>query len=146
MKITPRIWSWDWADAGPSRLVECPTENPVVWQAWLPDDSAIQSRLFSLLSAEECAYMARFHRCEDQQRFLTGRGLLRILAGAHLDMLPQHVEFGHGAFGKPCLVSTGHRSGLHFNVSHSGKIVLLAFSFSHEVGVDVEEIRQAAEL
>ena len=146
MKITPRKWLWDRAKPSPTWLGEGSTEYPVVWQAWLPGDSAIQSHLFSILSAEERARITRFHNEEDQQRFLTGRGLLRILAGTHLGMMPQRVEFGYGAYGKPYLVSTGHMRGLHFNVSHSGKIVLLAFSFCHEVGVDVEEIRQTADL
>jgi 4'-phosphopantetheinyl transferase len=114
----------------------------MVWQARLTDDPATQAYLVSLLSAEERARLARFHLREDQQRFLVGRGLLRLLVGAHLNMPAERVEFDYGPFGKPFVVPGVGVPSLHFNVSHSGKLVLLAFSPVHEVGVDVEEVRR----
>jgi 4'-phosphopantetheinyl transferase len=114
----------------------------MVWQARLTDDPATQAYLVSLLSAEERARLARFHLREDQQRFLVGRGLLRLLVGAHLNTPAERVEFDYGPFGKPFVVPGVGVPLLHFNVSHSGKLVLLAFSPVHEVGVDVEEVRR----
>jgi len=123
-------------------LARGPAEGPMVWQARLTDDPATQAYLISLLSAEERARLARFHLREDQQRFLVGRGLLRLLVGAHLNTPAERVEFDYGPFGKPFVVPGIGVPSLHFNVSHSGKLVLLAFSPVHEVGVDVEEVRR----
>jgi 4'-phosphopantetheinyl transferase len=142
MKLAPRHWTWDGPDSDALRLARCPADGPTVWQAWLTDDSTTQAYLASLLSSEERARMARFHLQEDQQRFLLGRGLLRLLVGAQLDMPAERVEFGYGQFGKPFAVSRPGVPTLHFNVSHSGKLVLLALSPVHEVGVDVEEVRR----
>jgi 4'-phosphopantetheinyl transferase len=114
----------------------------VVWQARLTDDPATQAYLVALLSAEERARLARFHLREDQQRYLVGRGLLRLLVGAHLNTPAERVEFDYGPFGKPFVVPGVGAPSLHFNVAHSGQLVLLAFSPVHEVGVDVEEVRR----
>jgi 4'-phosphopantetheinyl transferase len=98
------------------------------------------------LSAEERARLARLHLREDQQRFLAGRGLLRLLIGAGLNLPAERVEFNYGPFGKPFVAPCAGTPALHFNVSHSGKLVLLAFSPAHEVGVDVEEVRREPDL
>ena len=146
MKLTPQPWTWGGTRPGAAWLAKCPADVPAVWQAWLTDDPATQFFLNSLLSAEERARLARFHQQEDQQRFLVGRGLLRLLVGAHLDTPAERVEFDYGPFGKPFVVSGNGTSALHFNVAHSGKLVLLAFSLLHEVGVDVEAVRRVPDL
>lgn len=46
--------------------------------------------------------------------------------------------------GKPELRSTGDCPGLRFNTSASGTIALLALRRDHEVGVDVEAVRDIA--
>jgi len=142
MKLTPQPWTWDGTNPDAAWLVKCPADVPVVWQARLTDDPAIQSHLLSLLSVEERVRLARFHLWEDQQRFLVGRGLLRLLVGTHLDTPAERVEFAYGPFGKPFVIPRVGALSLHFNVSHSGQLVLLAFSPVHEIGVDVEEVRR----
>jgi 4'-phosphopantetheinyl transferase len=114
----------------------------MVWEARLTDDPATQAYLASLLSAEEHARLACFHLLGDRQRFLLARGLLRLLVGAFLDTPAESVGFGRGSFGKPFVVPVAGVPPLHFNVSHSGELVLLALSREHEVGVDVEEVRR----
>src|ERR1035437_1388489 len=142
MKLTPQHWTWDGPNSGAVWLARCPAEGPMVWQGPVAQEPAPQGDLVSLLSAEEHARLARFHLREDQQRFLVGRGLLRLLVGAHLNTPAERVEFDYGPFGKPFVVPGVGVPSLHFNVSHSGKLVLLAFSPVHEVGVDVEEVRR----
>ena len=146
MKLTPQNWTWNGTPPEAAWLMNCPANIPVVWQAWLPDDSATYLHLTSILSAEERARLTRFHLREDQQRFLVGRGLLRLLVGAHLNTATERVTFTYGSFGKPFMVLSENTPALHFNISHSGKLVLLAFSLVHEVGVDLEEMRHDHDL
>ncbi len=113
----------------------------MVWQARRTDAPAVLADLALLISTEEHARLERLRVREDQQRFLIGRGLLRLLAGAHLKISPKNVELSQGPHGKPCMVPRNGTPTLHFNVSHSGEWVLLAFSQTHEVGVDVEAVR-----
>jgi 4'-phosphopantetheinyl transferase len=52
-------------------------------------------------------------------------------------MPADQVELVQNPFGKPSLPS----QGIHFNLSHSGDIVLIALAAGGELGVDVERIR-----
>jgi 4'-phosphopantetheinyl transferase len=142
MKLSPQLWAWDSASPSAGWPSKHSSDVPVVWQARLTDDVAIQSYLVSLLSVEERDRLQRLRLREDQQRFLAGRGLVRILVGAQLNLPPERVELDYGPFGKPFVVSSTPVPPLHFNVAHSGNLVLLAMSLTREVGVDVEEMRR----
>ena len=89
------------------------------------------------LSADERARAARFHFKSDARRWRTGRSLLRRTLGAYLQADPAALELRMGPFGKPLLPD----SPLRFNASHSGPLLLLAFAWDQEVGVDVELLR-----
>lgn len=90
-----------------------------------------------ILAADEHARAARFHFERDARRWRTGRSLLRRTLGAYLEADPAALEFAAGPFGKPSL----NNSRLRFNASHSGAVLLLAFGWDQEVGVDVERLR-----
>ena len=52
------------------------------------------------------------------------------------------AEISINEFGKPQLLN----SPLQFNLSHSGNVILLAFSLNNPVGIDVEERREIKDL
>lgn len=91
----------------------------------------------SLLDDEERVRGRRFIASADRVRHSVSHGLLRTLAGHYLGIPARSLAFERGAFGKPHVAEPAH-SGLHFNVSHSGDVVLLVFSRIGEVGIDVE--------
>jgi 4'-phosphopantetheinyl transferase len=93
------------------------------------------------LSVPERERLARFRVQADQLRFLLGRGLLRTFVGAYQGVPAEQVEFQHGPFGKPAVVTPAGQPALQFNVSHSGQLVLLAFHPTQPVGVDVEALQ-----
>ena len=94
------------------------------------------AELAELLSQEERNRAARFVFDRDRDQFVAVRGWLRRLLGAYLHCAPNDIRFALGPQGKPHLDDEG--SNLHFNVSHSGDVGLLAFSRGGELGVDVE--------
>jgi 4'-phosphopantetheinyl transferase len=51
---------------------------------------------------------------------------------------PRSLQFGYGAAGKPVLV--GPHAALRFNLSHSGRGLLIGFCSGRDVGVDLEAI------
>ncbi|MFJ3214689.1 4'-phosphopantetheinyl transferase family protein [Kitasatospora sp. NPDC086801] len=61
----------------------------------------------------------------------------RIVLGEHLGRPPAGLRFSRGPWGKPAVEGA---PGLHFSLSHSGEIALLALA-SRPVGVDVELAR-----
>jgi 4'-phosphopantetheinyl transferase len=89
----------------------------------------------------ERAAAFRFER--DAGRFVVGRALLRRLLGGYLGVHPAEPVLATGEHGKPLLDPPG---SIHFNLSHSGGVALMAFSREAEVGVDVERIQDFPDL
>ncbi|MDB5731132.1 MAG: 4-phosphopantetheinyl transferase [Variovorax sp.] len=108
----------------------------LLWQIDL--DEAPAPAALALLSPEEQARAQRFVFERDARRFIAAHVALRKILGkqAGMDGKPLHLVEGH--FGKPAVAGL---AGLHFNLSHSQGVGLIALSRTFEVGVDVEVLR-----
>jgi 4'-phosphopantetheinyl transferase len=117
-----------------------------VWQAglgWLTPQR--REKLLALLSSEEQQRLQRWRLTADQDRFLLGRGLLRLRLGQTLGLEPARLRFRLGPHGKPALEGLGSQGAPQFNLAHSGDLVLLALHPERPVGVDVEKRRPGLE-
>jgi len=142
-----------------------------VWAATLDLPAAALSACQETLSGTELARAARFRFQQHRNRFIAGRGLLRVILGRYLQIEPRAIEFAYGPQGKPFLAeplprpivqsddsskpprrSPASKAGaqapeapapraLEFNLAHSQNLALLAVSASGPIGVDVELIR-----
>ncbi|WP_216901954.1 4'-phosphopantetheinyl transferase superfamily protein [Synechococcus sp. CCY 9618] len=116
-----------------------------------PGTRALAGPLQGLLDPAEALRLEKLRRQEDRERFLLGRGLLRLMLGSWLGREPAAVAIGNGPYGKPELMTRsssgpeGEAPPPRFNVSHSGDLILLGFHPSREVGVDVERLRPVPE-
>ena len=108
-----------------------------VWRGIVDIPSADLQVCWKTLKTDEQERAQRFRFAQHRTRFISARGMLRKLLGHYLSLAPQDIELGIGLQGKPFVQSQG-RDKLYFNVSHSQKLVLIAFSASSEVGIDVE--------
>ncbi|MCP9841562.1 4'-phosphopantetheinyl transferase superfamily protein [Synechococcus sp. J7-Johnson] len=127
--------------AAPRRL-EHPGLPATVWLAglgWLTPQR--REELLALLSSEEQQRLQRWRLPADQDRFLLGRGLLRLRLGQALGLDPARLRFRLGPQGKPALEGLESQDTLQFNLAHSGALMLLAFHPERPVGVDVEQHR-----
>lgn len=88
-------------------------------------------RLYKRASQERQARTDRYLRQEDKVRCICAEALLRNALGKNDYCL------GYGEEGKPYLKDV---EGFHFNISHSGRWVVIAYG-SSPVGVDVQELR-----
>lgn len=108
-----------------------------VWRAGLVVDPIRLRELCACLAPDEQARVGRYRFPGDAARYAAGRGVLRHLLASYLAVDPAGVGFDYGAYGKPALaVPSG--SGLEFNVSHAGAVLLVAVARGRAVGVDVE--------
>lgn len=87
------------------------------------------------LSDAECQRLDAYRSKAAAERYVVTRSLVRIVLGAHVGADPRDVRVSHTGTGKPVA------DGVHFNVSHSGDLILLAVSDERAVGVDVERRR-----
>jgi 4'-phosphopantetheinyl transferase len=94
----------------------------------------------ALLSQAEHSRAERLYFERDRNRFIVGRGLLRLFLGIYSEQEPAQIEFVYGPQGKPAIKSEGQNKVLEFNLSHSKDIVLYAFNWNRKLGIDVEYI------
>jgi len=80
-----------------------------------------------------------FHFALDRERYAVAHANLRRILGGYLHQPAKTISFRANRFGKPELA--GSASSLHFNLSHSKSIAVLAVAHGLPLGVDVEDVR-----
>ncbi|SEG50129.1 4'-phosphopantetheinyl transferase superfamily protein [Paenibacillus sp. UNC499MF] len=107
----------------------------------LDDKETVQhaDRLMVHLSEEKRAKAQKFYRQEDRIRAVAADALARWCLCRRLAAVNPELRFGTNDYGKPHL--TAPRTGVHYNVTHSGCWVAAAVAEA-EVGIDVEQIHQ----
>jgi 4'-phosphopantetheinyl transferase len=118
-----------------------PLERGAV-HVWRCNEDAAVARLSALhqtLSLDERARAESFRFEQDRHRFISCRGILRELLGNYLGLRPTSLSFTYAQNGKPQI--DGNR--LHFNLSHTRGVFLIAVALDQPVGIDVERIDRA---
>lgn len=90
-----------------------------------------------IMSPKEQEYVNRFVNYDDRMRSATGKILTRKLLAHYMNIPQEKVKLSKSNYGKPML-ENNHDFSLSFNVSHSGKVVLVAMARGRIVGIDVE--------
>lgn len=125
----------------PSPAAAAPRGDEVhVWVVPLDAPPAEPADLLADLTPTECERAARYRVGKVRDQFVVGRGLLRRLLGAYLDLHPRAVPITYTDTGKPVLVG----EPLHFNLTHTDGLALIAAS-ARRVGIDVERVRVVAD-
>jgi len=112
-----------------------------IWAAPLELNQATLDAFFRTLSASERARAERFHFTRDRQFYIAAHGILRDVIGRYLRLPPAELDFRIGPHGKPQLAARSDGKFLHFNLSHSHELALIALAADREVGVDIERIQ-----
>lgn len=116
------------------------TRNQVhVWRVRLEVSEAERITLAQFLSDSELERAARFHFARDRERFIVGRGALRVILAGYQCIRPEEVAFCYGEYKKPALAAK--QGNFEFNISHSHSLLLAAVCVGRAVGVDIERIR-----
>lgn len=98
------------------------------------------------LSCDELVRAERFHARSDQERYICGRGHLRVTLGAILGCDARHVAIAYGPFGKPGLDRLVHDAPIEFNISHTRHHLFVCVARDVAVGIDAEEVRDFEDL
>jgi 4'-phosphopantetheinyl transferase len=99
--------------------------------------------MHSHLSVDERHRADQFRFERDRARYVLARGQLRLLLGKYLRCGASAVSFEYSRRGKPRLTASPAELALRFNLSHSGDWSLIAVSADHELGVDLEILRNS---
>ena len=108
-----------------------------LWIAWVGDHPADVDRFSrDFLSGAERDHLTGYRSRAAAERYVVTRSLVRVVLGKRLGIEPPQLRVNRTDTGKPVVTE-----GIHFNVSHSGDLILLAISETRAVGVDVERRR-----
>ena len=129
----------DWPS--PPTHLELVGDETHVWCARLDELAPDLPAFARLLSESEHKRADRFHLERDRQRFVVRHGLLRMILGGYLNIDPAQLAFTYESRGKPMLCLQDIALPLHFNLSHSNDVVLIAGNRQAALGVDVERVR-----
>ncbi|WP_019505897.1 4'-phosphopantetheinyl transferase superfamily protein [Pleurocapsa sp. PCC 7319] len=117
-----------------------------IWRANLDLPTDKIEQLATSLSTDEMARANKFYYLKHKNRFIAARVILRLLLANYLQINPEKIEFEYSNRGKPRLAASIDNSSLQFNVSHSQEYALYGFTNHHLIGVDVEYLREMANI
>lgn len=124
-----------------------------IWLVDFDHPPCDRGQLAACLTPEERDRAGRYRIGPVREQFVVSRGILRRLLGGYLGMAPHAVPIAYGANGKPILLggpgrgevlgasSPGPASSLHFNVTHTTGLGMIAIA-RKRVGVDAERVRE----
>ncbi len=135
LKIIPQRALTQWRGA-PEKIC-LPLDEVHIWSAGLRVGCAALCTCWDLLSPEEMRVALSHRFAKDRREFVVTRALLRQILAHYAGRATADLCFDSNSSGKPMLRGT---QSLHFSVSHSRDLALLAIAHS-QVGIDVEYIQ-----
>ncbi|MBR6102989.1 MAG: 4'-phosphopantetheinyl transferase superfamily protein [Ruminococcus sp.] len=99
------------------------------------EDREVYERVYAFVGGER-RRKAEFFRFGKDRRLSLGAGYLLLRGASRLGL--DAPEIAVGEHGKPYFAGA---EGVHFNLSHSGRLAVCAFS-DRPVGIDAEELRE----
>lgn len=88
------------------------------------------------LSEEEKVRLNLITFPRSRNRVMLRRSLTRMIISSYLNCYPEKIRFYRNSYGKPSVLEPV--TDLKFNLSHSGKYLILITDRNREVGIDIE--------
>jgi 4'-phosphopantetheinyl transferase len=99
----------------------------------------------ALLTEAEREREQAFHFARDRHRYLLTRTLVRTVLSRYAPIAARDWRFIPDRYGRPLIVNShASVSGLSFNISHTGGLIVLTVTHLSAVGVDVEAMQRDA--
>lgn len=112
-----------------------------IWVIRWKEITDFLSEYYYIMSEQEKEKITHFRFYEDQMRYATGKIATRLLLAQYLGVEDKEVQICKNEYGKLYHQKIDGKKSIQFNISHSGDIVLICFSYYPKVGVDVELIK-----
>jgi 4'-phosphopantetheinyl transferase len=125
----------------PPRNLQLPDSHVHVWRAAVAQTKTTRLRLTCLLTDLELERANRFKVELSRNQFLVSRGILRSIGAFYCKVPPEAIKLIDRPGKKPRIQLPGSAPHLDFNISHSGRFILIVFARGVEVGIDLERNR-----
>lgn len=107
---------------------------PIKWNSENMDECL---KWMEWLSEEEKNKAERFVRQSDRYQYIVAHGFCRLILSRYVKQQPHEIQYGQEQKHKPIVVLKPDSPTVHFNLSHAGKVAVVAVS-NRPVGIDVE--------
>lgn len=121
----------------PPRAPRLPNGGVHIWTWDAEHFFPLAEGRLAALDDDERMRASRFRFDRDRMRFLISHFNMRLILSKYLLRAPQEIMYEKNQFGKPSLGAHGAGPELHFNMSHSQGLGILAVS-NLTLGVDAE--------
>ncbi|MFL5345711.1 MAG: 4'-phosphopantetheinyl transferase family protein [Hyalangium sp.] len=116
---------------------------------WITEPERIeQPRLleayWGVLSPQEREQQRKFYFEKHRRQYLVSHALVRLTLSRYEAVRPEAWAFRTNAYGRPEVMGEGSPR-LHFNLSHTDGMAVVAVALDAEVGVDVEDAQRHGE-
>ena len=111
-------------------------------EVWIEDLHANNSEYggyWNVLDDKERNKALRFSHKIHSGRYVVSHGKLRAILASYIGMAPENIRFAEEDFGKPYISIDGQEPEVKFNLSHSGRKMIVAVGLHGQIGVDIEE-------
>lgn len=113
--------------------------NIEVWFEDLSVTDAEYGCYWNVLDDKERDKALRFAHKIHSDRYVVSHGKLRVILASYIDMAPENITFAEEEFGKPYISVDDKVPEVKFNLSHSGRKMIIAVGLHDHIGVDIEE-------
>ena len=114
-----------------------------MWRICVPPCRATGPWGSEVLTSDERERARNLRTPVQRDRYCAAHTALRYILASYIQCHPGDLGIGTSSTGKPLVSRPTDGQRLKFNLSHSGRLALLAVSRIEEVGIDVEEIRSS---
>ncbi|MGM0601523.1 MAG: 4'-phosphopantetheinyl transferase family protein [Candidatus Rifleibacteriota bacterium] len=121
--------------------LELPFDHADLWIFDFEHLTDFKSELENFLCSEEQKKLNDFKNSEAATTFFYSKSLTRYLLSRYLKLNPKEVQIRKREHGKP---EVANGQGLHFNLSHSGKLICFVFS-PVPCGIDIEYLKRTVD-
>lgn len=115
----------------------CTKENINIFIVSLNKFKIFTPELYLYLSYNEQMRANKFCTNHLKNCYITSHGLLKVLLARYLSLSPFQIKYSFNDYHKPFCQNN---PSLYFNMSHCNDYVCYAFSYYHEIGIDIEHI------
>jgi 4'-phosphopantetheinyl transferase len=99
-----------------------------------------------ILDDRERAFACRLRSTRERARYVAAHVALRDILGRYCAVSPAAIRFDRSTRGRPVVGAPATARGLHFSLSRSGAIAVVAIARGRVMGVDVEQRGGAADV
>ena len=114
-----------------------------IWSVPIDASPELKKLCFDALTDYERERVPFFKFDIVQNNYIISQGILRLFLSKYFCLPTAEINVGRHKKGKPYSIDN---TNLRFNMSNSGKRVVLAFSLDDEVGIDLESLRELDDL